>query len=239
MIPIYICDDEPAVCNNIQDIISKHILIMNYDIGPVRIFENPEKLLDKHCQDTVPAIYFLDIDFPNNINGLDLALAIRKNDPRGFIIFITAHDDLAFETFRYRLEAMDYIVKGDEKIMSERICSCIASIHQRIQDEPHEDSAYFKLKLLDTIRYIPINKIIYCESIGYKHLIRLHMEDEIIDFNSSLGKLENELGERFWRCHRSFLVNRQHISKIHRNQNLIELINGENCLLSRKAKSQY
>ncbi len=233
MIPVYICDDEHAICRQIEELVNKQIFIMDCDIGPVRIADNPDILLEIQKQDSMPAIYFLDIDFPGCINGMELAVKLRKHDPRGFIVFITGHDDLAFETFRYRVEAMDYIVKGNVTEMSRRIQDCFSSVVQRLQDEPVLESAYFTLKIFDTIRHIPIHKILYFEAIGQKHMIRLHMNDEILDFNYSLKKLEEELNDSFWRCHRSYLVNRNHIAKIQLTNNLVELDSGETCLLSR------
>ena len=47
------------------------------------------------------------------------------------------------------------------------------------------------------------------------------------------------MGEEFWRCHRSFLVNRSRIRTVHLKEQTVELDNGETCLLSRKAKSEY
>ena len=113
MIPVYICDDELPIRKNLEQIVGNQILILDSDMGPVRALEDPEELLVLQRQDSVPAIYFLDIDFPGKMSGLELAQKLRQYDPRGFIVFITAHNDLAFETFRLRLEALDYIVKGD------------------------------------------------------------------------------------------------------------------------------
>ena len=64
MIPVYICDDERPVCKSLEQIISRQILILDGDMGPVRAMDDPDKLLELQREDAVPAIYFLDIDFP-------------------------------------------------------------------------------------------------------------------------------------------------------------------------------
>ena len=70
------------------------------------------------------------------MSGLELAVKLREYDPRGFIVFITAHDDMMFETFRYRLEALDYIVKGAPAMMAARAkFYCITLPKYR---QPHE-----------------------------------------------------------------------------------------------------
>lgn len=239
MIPVYICDDEQPVRMRLEQIISRQILILDGDMGPVRAMEDPDKLLELQREDAVPAIYFLDIDFPGKMSGLELAQKLRGYDPRGFIVFITAHGDLAFETFRLRLEALDYIVKGDAASMDARVRDCLESIQERMISQRPGQSNYCTIKILDTVRHIPLEDILYFEAVGYRHTLRLHLTNELLEFNSSLEHFEKELGEEFWRCHRGYLVNRAHIRNIRLKEQLVELDNSETCLLSRKAKSEY
>ena len=67
----------------------------------------------------------------------------------------------------------------------------------------------------------------------------MHLDNELLEFNSSLDHFAKQLGEGFWRCHRSFLVNRSRIRAVHLKEQTVELDSGETCLLSRKAKSEY
>ena len=234
VIPIYLCDDEPQLTKVLAEIINNQVMIDALDMGPISISDNPEMLLTKIKEKRERAIYFLDIDFPEFKNGFELATEIRQIDPRGFIVFITAHTDLAMETFKYRLEAMDYIVKGDEKLLKEKVQSCLSSIEQRLGDEANE--SFFTLKILDEVRHIPTKQILYFEASGHNHQIRLQMQDEIIDFYGTLQNLEVELGDDFWRCHRGYLVNIYHVSRIYMRTNELELDNQERCLMSRRAK---
>ena len=186
MIPVYICDDEPAISAQLERLVGDQIMMMERDMGPLQVVDNPVSLLSLQKKADVPAIYFLDIDFPGYMSGLELAVKLRQYDPRGFIVFITAHDDMMFETFRYRLEALDYIVKGEPSVMAQRVNACLESICERL-----------------------------------------------------MSHFEEKLGEAFWRCHRSFLVNRARIGNVRLKESMVELDNGETCLLSRKAKAEY
>ncbi len=239
MIPVYICDDEPAVCARLEQLISSQILILDADMGPVRIAESPDRLLALQPEDSTPAVYFLDIDFPGRMSGLELAQRLRLYDPRGFIVFITGHEDLAFETFRLRLEALDYIVKGTSDSMASRVRGCLISIQERLKSERPGQGSYCTIRLPDTLRYIPLQEILYFEAIGSRHMLCLHLDSELLEFNSSLDHFAAELGDSFWRCHRSFLANRSRIRMVHLKEQTIEFDNGESCLLSRKAKSEY
>lgn len=239
MIPVYICDDESLIRINLEKIITEQIMILDGDMGPVRALDDPNDLLEAQKKDSVPAIYFLDIDFPGKMSGLELAQKLRQYDPRGFIVFITAHSDLAFETFRLRLEALDYIVKGDRNAMTKRVQKCLESIVERMQSQRPGQGNYCTVKILDTVRHIPIDHILYLEAVGYRHTLRLHLDDELLEFNSSLNHFAKQLGDTFWRCHRSFLVNRSRIQSVHLKEQTVEMDNGDICLLSRKAKQEY
>lgn len=239
MIPIYICDDEKPVSKRLEHIISNQITILNGDMGPVRVADTPEKLLDLQREDRIPAVYFLDIDFPGRMSGLELAQKLRLHDPRGFIIFITAHNDLAFETFRLRLEALDYIVKGDYNAMAVRVRECLISIQERLVSEQPKNGRYCTIRLFDTIRHIPVETILYFEALGFKHTLCLHLDQELLEFNSSLEHFAGEMGEDFWRCHRGFLVNRNRIQAVDLKHQTVLMDNGEECPLSRRAETEY
>lgn len=46
MIPVYICDDEQAISERLKKIISDQIMILNGDMGPVRVADAPAELLE-------------------------------------------------------------------------------------------------------------------------------------------------------------------------------------------------
>lgn len=236
IVPVYVCDDEKKAGRHIAQLIEKQILISNYDMGPIYTANSSLELLKNHQKDKVPAIYFFDVDLKDDYDGFRLATEIRKRDPRGYIIFITGHAELSFETFRYRLEAMDYIVKGNEDILVSRLQDCLYSIQQRLQDEQTDKSEYYTIKIFDTIRHIPIQEILYFEADGKQHRICLHMENENIEFFGSLQAVENKLGDAFFRTHRGFLVNRKRVACIDLKESTVQLDNGETCLLSRSAR---
>ncbi len=53
MIPVYICDDEQTISECLKKIISDQIMILDGDMGPVRVADAPAKLLELQRQDTV------------------------------------------------------------------------------------------------------------------------------------------------------------------------------------------
>lgn len=89
------------------------------------------------------------------MDGFTLGQEIRKLDSRGFLIYVTAFQDLAFETFRYHLEALDYIVKETTEQMLEGIQNSLNIITERMYNEKREQREYFTVKVMDIIKHIP------------------------------------------------------------------------------------
>lgn len=237
MIPVFICEDEKETRENIKSALEKEILIRGYDMKVVCGTDSPEELLDCAKKQGSRGIYFLDVDLKSaSMDGFGLGKEIRKLDSRGFLVYVTGFGDLAFETFRYHLEALDYIVKGNDREMFQKICACLTVINHRLLRERGEEKEYFTLKQVDILRHIPLDDIFYFETTEKKHHILLHYRQGRIDFGGNLNELEGQLGSRFLRIHRTCLVNGMQIDKVDRKNRQVILKNGERCWYSRKGK---
>ena len=91
MLNIFVCEDNTAQRQIIVQTIQNTVLMEELDMQLVSDAEDPYMLLEKVKTSQNTGIYFLDIDLNSNMNGMKLAQQIRLFDPRGFIIFITAH----------------------------------------------------------------------------------------------------------------------------------------------------
>ena len=106
MLPVYICEDEPEIRAAQREYLEKLILIEGYDMEIVMCSGHPEDIVEAVKESPGRGIYFLDIELRGeSMDGFGLGKEIRKLDSRGFLIYVTAFQDLAFETFRYHLEA--------------------------------------------------------------------------------------------------------------------------------------
>ena len=237
MIPVYICDDEETARVSIQRELEKEILIEGYDMQIVCAAGTPEELLNSLEEPAKRGIYFLDVELKGcKMNGFSLGQEIRKRDARGFLIYVTAFRELAFETFRYHLEALDYIVKGNVRKMQEGIRRCLEVITERMREEKGEEREYFSVKVMDVVKHIPVDEIIFFETAGRTHRIELHGLHDRIDFIGSMQELEEKLGERFMRVHRAYLVNVDQIAELDLRGREIRMKNGEKCIFSRNMK---
>ena len=104
MLNIFVCEDNEVQRRTIVQIIQNTVLIEELDMQLVLDAGDPHVLLERVKASQNTGIYFLDIDLGSNMNGLKLAQQIRLYDPRGFIIFVTAHCELSYMTFQYRVD---------------------------------------------------------------------------------------------------------------------------------------
>ena len=237
MIPVYICEDNSSFRALLTKEIKDYILIQNHDMQVVCATDKPQELLSVRNEHTAGGIFFLDIDLGDpEFDGFDLAKKLRENDRYSAIIFVTSHGELGMEAFRHRLEAMDYILKDDMDNLRGRVRSCIDWTQKSLERHSSQQTVYFTAKVFDTVYNIPLGDILYFETSTQKHRICLHAVNDILEFPGKLQEIEERVGAGFLRCHRSYLVNREHIRAIHSKEGVVELDNGERCLLSRKMK---
>ena len=131
MLDIFVCEDDTVQRQTIVQTIENTVLIEELDMQLVLDAGDPFVLLEKVKTSQNTGIYFLDIDLNSNMNGMKLAQQIRLSDPRGFIIFITAHSELSYMTFQYRVEAMDFILKDNPAEAKVKIRECLLKAMER------------------------------------------------------------------------------------------------------------
>lgn len=195
MIRIAICEDERIFLNQLSEwmraILDKHSII--YSMGT---YENGNAVLAREAFDIV----LLDIEM-EPLNGLELAKRLRSRGDESKLIFITAHERYALEA--YDVEAFHYLVKPVDRDKLERVILKICSSLQE------EQTQAITIRQGVSVRKILFEQILYLEVMGRK--IYLHTKKEIIPFYGKLEELEQSLPESFFRCHRSYIVNFDHV----------------------------
>lgn len=214
MIPIYLCDDNTEQLLFYKKVIENFIFIENYDMTVKGAFTKPSFLLDEIRKDTpINGIYFLDVDLKAEKDGIELAADIRLLDSRCFIIFITTHEEMAFKTFQYQVEAFDYIIKESTSLL-EQIHRCIENIWKRYMQRTGNKALCKQLKInaSGTIRLLSPNNITFIESTSASHKIRIHTLNENIELYGSLKEMKKQIDELFINSpfvysHKACLVN--------------------------------
>lgn len=225
---IFIAEDESIQRAAIREIIENYILIEELDMEVALDTARPRELVSLlEDEDVREGIYFLDIDYGDDaeMNGLELGLKIRQLDSDATIIFITSHSQLAPVTFKYKIEALDFIVKGNLDALQAQVIEVLKTIVSR-REQSGESGQLLAIKQGRRTRYIDYDQVLYVESLPQPHKLALVTESGRYEFYDRLKHLESqEYG--LLRIHRSFIVNINQIKEVNREENLILLRNGE------------
>ena len=186
--------------------------IKNYSsIEIVDEFEDGIDVL-KFIQKNEVDIIFLDINIPS-LDGVLLAKNISKFSRKPYIVFITAYKEHAVEAFE--IEAFDYILKPYHE---SRIISMLKKLeitHNNEKDNLHRNSITNKINLWknEKIIVVDLDDIYYC--IAKERVTYVFTKDEEYSVGVSITEFYNSLPkDRFFRCHRSYIVNITKIKEI-------------------------
>ncbi len=160
---------------------------------------------------------------PDHMNGIELALRIREreHDRAVQIVFVTGYMDYIEKG--YDVEALHYLLKP---VTQERLFGVLDRTAQRVRDRGRE----LYLQMPEGTARIPVSEIRYLEV--QRNYVTIH-GDEDYTVKRTLGELERELDERFFRTGRSYIVNLQFVKKITRSQ--VVLKDGAQIPLPRRA----
>ncbi|MGX7417495.1 LytR/AlgR family response regulator transcription factor [Carnobacterium gallinarum] len=238
MVDIYICEDNTQFAKLTEQTLNKLIRDYQLNFSINLVTKKPETLLTALTYTNEVGCYFLDIDLGEDVmSGLDLATEIRKIDPRGFIIFLTGDAHKFHHTFKYKIEALDYILKNDNETIEDRLLESLLAITDRNTTKyTHKESFIFSLNQSQFV--IPFDEIIFFEVSSKAHRIVIHSYNRKIEFYSSLKEIQQQLDEKqtnFYRCHQSYLINLKNIKQFDASERIVHMTNGQQCEVAYRA----
>ena len=234
MLNIYICEDNAAQREFVTSFVSDYCIFRNLDATVALVSADPKEILTHYKNVQDPSLFILDIDLGAEINGIELASRIRKQDKKAAIVFLTTHSELALLTLQYKVEALDFIIKGNQDNVKRKIAECINTVYLRHTDS--DKNKTIKITVGDKIIPLDMDEIIYIETTQTRHKLRLHTKSRTLEFNGELKAMEEQLDERFIRCHKSYLINKDKIAAINKRENTVTMRNNGVCHISRNGK---
>jgi DNA-binding LytR/AlgR family response regulator len=165
-------------------------------------------------------LVLLDIRMPGG-SGLEVAAALRDLPHPPRVIFTTAYPDHAVEAFD--LAAADYLVKPFDADRLGRALDRALSGTAAADDPGPRPPAHPPSPEVEPLVRIPVQRdgrtilvnrtaIIYASAVrGYSYL---KLADERLLVSFSLNELERRLRGHFFRTHRSYLVNLDHVREL-------------------------
>jgi DNA-binding LytR/AlgR family response regulator len=159
-------------------------------------------------------VVLLDIRIPGG-TGLEVAAAVAALPRPPAVVFTTAYPDHAVEAFE--LAAADYLVKPFDADRLRR------ALDRALSDEDEERAPAAAGPPSEPLRRIPVQRgdrtvLVDQEEVVYASAARgytyLKLADDRVLVNFSLADLERRLPHRFFRAHRSHLVNLDHVREL-------------------------
>lgn len=218
---IAICDDVTACCG----IIKMHVAAFfeNRQISvTIDTYLSGKQLLEAEVSSL--DICFLDIEMPE-IKGLELAKEIMKQNRACKIVFVTSHEEYVQEG--YKVRAYRYLYKP----------IAYADLEEVLADAWNDikESAGIFVTNSKVREVLLLRDIIMIESMGDE--AALYTNRGVLKDKRSMNAIGEELDDRFFRSHRTFIVNLWEITKIEYKQNRIQMSNGMKADLAFRRKA--
>lgn len=230
---IIICEDNYEQRKKVEKIIEELIVNFNINSEVVLSTDNAKSIIKYLNKSKSKAnIYFLDIELEDSINGLELAKKIREYDSRGYIIFISSHTEMPLLTFEYKVQALDFIFKSDTNL-KDKIGECLKVAYEDYKKEHFTEINKISIDIGNKMVCFNLEDILFFETTGKDHRIRVHAINEQFEFYGSMKDIEKQVSNDYYKTHRSYLVNTKKIKAIDKKKSTIEMVNGEICYVSR------
>ena len=218
MIKFAICDDEPAMVRQLAGYLARYLEEHEVTAYSVSSFSNGRALLE--AADGFDVI-FLDIQMEEP-DGMETARLLRRQGDHSLLIFVTVLMELVFDAFQ--VEAYDYLTKPlDTARFARTMDRALRTLEQRT-------TASIVIQQGSGCQVVPLSDVVYCEVLGRK--VYLHKKDgTVTGYYDRLEQLERRVDRRFFRCHRSYLVNLDYVRGCQTGQVLLS--QGERIPVSR------
>ena len=228
---VVICEDNLEQQKIIYSRLRNYAMINHPSVEIVLVASNAEEVLN-FLETNSADCYFLDIELGEGSNGLQLATKIRKKDLLASIIFVTDYSETLKLTFKYKIAALDYIVKQTNEDFTNHLIDAFESSIQRYKQLGQIQTAnFFQIKVGELLKNVPYDDIYYFKTSDNIHKIFLFEKNGVYEFSGKLKDIEH-IHPTFFRCHKSVVINLQYVVQIDKKGKYVELVNGTKCPIS-------
>ena len=216
---IAICDDEKVQ----QDLLKNYIeewAIENAEKIVINCFQSAEQFLFSWEEDMAYDLLVLDVEM-GEMNGMELARKLRSQENEVPILFVTGYEK--YMAMGYEVSALHYLLKPVRKEkLWEQLC--------RIRNS-RKNMEKLWMQTAEGSIVVPVEHIWYIEADRHNCILHYADKEQMIKHTLSYVAKLLEHRKELVACHRSILVNLQHVSMIVKNELVMD--NGERLPISR------
>jgi DNA-binding LytR/AlgR family response regulator len=221
MLRAAICDDNPEHRRELQNIVVN--VLFEREEHCVDMFSDGVQILALIANNAFDYdLILLDIQMPQ-INGIQVARALRFNKLPAEIIFVTRHDEYVYDGYQY--SAFSFLKKPV-------VTSLFARELNRFLDSRAEHADQFiTIQQKGIIQRIDLRRVDYIESSKRKVCVVSGVDS--IEYYAKLSEMEKSVKKHgLIRIHQSYLVNFNRCKRLLRNS--VVLYNGKNIPVSKR-----
>lgn len=170
-------------------------------------YRSSEDLLGRWENGLCADLFILDIQIPGELDGMSLARRIRSKDQNVSIVFVTNYDSYVYDG--YTVNALRYLRKPIEPTA---LFDCLDIAYRHFSLLSQESLVVNSCEQHFVLRY---SDIICVEM--HSHYLHLHLSsgENALRVRARLSDFGRQLPQKlFARCHRSYIVNLQHIRRL-------------------------
>lgn len=197
---IAICDDADADRRYVSDMVKSWAAHDGHTVH-TDTFSSAESFLFHYAEESDYDILLLDIEM-GAMDGVTMAKQLRKENDTVQIIFITGYSDYISEG--YEVAALHYLVKPVKK-------EKLFSVLDRAAEKLMRNEKVLNFEVGGEMVRVPIYQIRYAEVFG--NYVTVHAASDV-HIKMTLGEIEKQLDDRFYRVGRSAVVNLTQISRV-------------------------
>jgi len=213
---VLIVEDEIIIADNIADSLGS----FGYEVmEPVRSYKEAVESNEANP----PSIAILDIRLAGTKTGIDLGEYIQDNYDFPFI-FLTSNSDVDTLQEAKLVEPNAFLVKpfGKEELYAAIELGLYSNVQKRKsggQESPLENKAFF-VRQKSHFERVNYQDILYIQSDGV-YLDIYTADAKPITIRGALNDYIHKLNDTFLRCHRSYIINLDHLEKVNQHSAIV------------------
>lgn len=222
MLSIAILDDNLRLLEEYDQLIP--LWLKRNDIqGGIVLSTSDYKEFLRRVRDQAVNVCIIDINLRSEVNGLYIAKCLRKEGLPVEIIFCTGL--LEYMPQAFDVSAYNFIIKPAGRNLEK----CLVKLNSEIEAR-ESGKKTLEIKFGTRIYYLPLDSITHIRREGSKTII--NATNRILNVYESLESIAARLNDnRFLKCHRASIVNRDYIDYIDKKSKRLVLTNGYECEL--------